>query len=156
MKQFEGVLKAKGLRFALVAGRFNKMITEKLIDGAKDCLIRHGTSEDDIQLYMVPGSFEIPQVCAILSTRDDIDAIIAIGAMIRGDTPHFELLAGEVTRSLSEISVSSKIPLIFGMVTADSIDQAVERAGTKAGNRGWDAALAAIEMVNLNENLRKR
>jgi 6,7-dimethyl-8-ribityllumazine synthase len=155
MKQFEGVLKAKGLRFALVAGRFNKMITEKLVDGAKDCLIRHGAVEDDIYLYMVPGSFEIPQVCAALSSRDDVDAIIAIGALIRGDTPHFELLASEVTRSLSEISMNSKIPLIFGMVTADSIDQAVERAGTKAGNKGWDAALAAIEMVNLHQNLRK-
>lgn len=155
MKKYEGVLKAKGLRFALVAGRFNKMITEKLIDGAKDCLIRHGAEEEDIYLYLVPGSFEVPQTCSALATRDDLDAIIAIGALIRGDTPHFDLLATEVTRSLSEISMRSKVPLIFGIITADSIDQAVERAGTKAGNKGWDAALAAIEMVNLHSDLRK-
>jgi 6,7-dimethyl-8-ribityllumazine synthase len=149
MKKIEGILSAKGIRFALVAGRFNKMITEKLIEGAKDCLVRHGAGEDDVTTYLVPGSFEIPQMCAKLSARSDIDTVIALGALIRGDTPHFDLLAGEVTRSLSKISVSSKIPVIFGILTTDTIDQAIERAGTKAGNKGWDAALAAIEMVNL-------
>jgi 6,7-dimethyl-8-ribityllumazine synthase len=156
MKRIEGTLKAEGIKFALVAGRFNKLITDKLIEGAKDCLIRHGALEDHISLYLVPGSFEIPQMCATLTARSDIDAIVAVGSLIRGDTSHFDVLASEVTRSLSEISVKSKIPLIFGILMTDTIEQAVERAGTKAGNKGWDAALAAIEMVNIYRDFGKK
>ncbi len=156
MKRIEGMLRAEGIKFALVAGRFNKLITDKLIEGAKDCLIRHGAIEDNIDLYLVPGSFEIPQICAALTSRSDVDAIVAVGALIRGDTSHFDVLASEVTRSLSEISVKSKIPLIFGILMTDTIEQAVERAGTKAGNKGWDAALAAIEMVNIYREFEKK
>jgi 6,7-dimethyl-8-ribityllumazine synthase len=156
MKRVEGILNAKGMRFALVVGRFNKLITDKLVEGAKDCLVRHGADEKDISLYMVPGSFEIPQVCARLSSRGNIDAVVAVGALIRGDTPHFDILASEVARTMSEISMTSKMPVIFGILTADTIEQAIERAGTKAGNKGWDAALAAIEMVDLYKKFGKK
>jgi len=156
MKRIEGVLSAEGIKFALVAGRFNKLITDRLVEGAKDCLIRHGAREDDIILYLVPGSFEIPQMCATLTSRAEVDVIIAVGALIRGDTPHFDVLASEVTRSLSEISLKTNIPLIFGLLTTDTIEQAFERAGTKAGNKGWNAALAAIEMVNVYRNFEKK
>jgi 6,7-dimethyl-8-ribityllumazine synthase len=156
MKKIEGVLNSAGFKFSLVAGRFNRFITDNLIEGARDCLVRHGASEDDISLYMTPGSFEIPQVCAALSESAGTDAVVALGALIRGDTIHFDLLANQVARALSEISVHSRIPIVFGILTADTIEQAVERAGIKAGNKGWDAALAAIEMVNLNKELGRR
>jgi 6,7-dimethyl-8-ribityllumazine synthase len=149
MKRIEGVLNAEGVRFAIVAGRFNRLVTDKLVDGAKDCLVRHGAREEDISLFLVPGSFEIPAMCAKLVDRGDVDAVVALGALIRGDTIHFDLLANQVTRALSEIALRSPVPVIFGILTTETIEQAVERAGTKSGNKGWDAALAAIEMVNL-------
>jgi len=149
MKRIEGALNAEGARFALVAGRFNRLVTDKLVDGAKDCLLRHGAREEDLTLFLVPGSFEIPAVCAKLADREDVDAIVALGALIRGDTIHFDLLANQVTRALSDLAQRATVPVIFGILTTETIEQAVERAGTKAGNKGWDAALAAIEMVNL-------
>ncbi|OGF97899.1 MAG: 6,7-dimethyl-8-ribityllumazine synthase [Candidatus Glassbacteria bacterium RBG_16_58_8] len=156
MKRIEGILNAEGLKFALVAGRFNKPTTDKLVEGAKDCLIRHGAREDDISLYLVPGSFEIPPMTARVAARPGFDAVIALGTLIRGDTPHFDLLAGEVTRSLADISLAAKIPIIFGILTTDTIEQAMERAGTKSGNKGWDAALAAIEMIDLYGKIGKK
>ncbi len=153
MKKIEGTLNAEGIKFAIVAGRFNSLITDKLVEGARDCLIRHGASEEDITLHKVPGSFEIPGLCSRLAASPGVDVVVALGALIRGDTPHFDLLADGVTKSLSEISVRADIPVIFGILTTDTIEQAIERAGTKSGNKGWDAALAAIEMVNLYRSL---
>ena len=152
-KIYEGVLQGKGLRVAIVASRFNEFIGGKLVAGAKDCLIRHGVAGADIDLAWVPGSFEIPLAAQRLASTKRYSAIICVGAVIRGNTPHFDYVAAEVTKGVAQVQLDSGIPVVFGVLTTDTIEQAVERAGTKAGNRGWDAALAAVEMTNLLKSL---
>ncbi|MFQ6103191.1 MAG: 6,7-dimethyl-8-ribityllumazine synthase [Candidatus Glassbacteria bacterium] len=149
----EGKLRAKGLRFALVVSRFNELIGKRLIEGAADCLVRHEVSPDDIEVIMVPGVMEIPPVCKRVSQKGKYSAIIALGTVIRGDTPHFEFVARGVTSALARLNIETKVPVIFGILTADNLDQALERSGGKLGNRGWHAALAAIEMTNLYSTL---
>jgi len=149
MKSYEGELKAEGFRFGLIASRFNHLLVDRLVEGALDCLIRHGGREEDIVLVRVPGSWEIPVVAKKLLAREDIDAVIALGVLIRGSTPHFEYIASEVSKGLAAASLEYGKPVSFGLITADTLEQAVERAGTKMGNKGWESALSAIEMVNL-------
>jgi 6,7-dimethyl-8-ribityllumazine synthase len=149
IKKIEGVFNAKNKNFVLVVSRFNEFISSKLVDGAIDCLIRHDTDEKNISIVWVPGAFEIPMTAAKLAKSDKYHAIICLGAIIRGDTPHFDFVASEAAKGIAQVSISTGKPVIFGIITADSIEQAIERAGTKAGNRGWDAALSAIEMSNL-------
>lgn len=154
MKVVEGNFEAKGLKFAVVVSRFNELITRKLIEGAADGLKRHGCIDDDISVYHVPGAFEIPSVAKKLAQSRAFDAIICLGAVIRGATPHFDYVASEVSKGIAAVSLETGIPVIFGVVTADSIEQALERAGTKLGNRGFDAAMSAIEMANLYRNIK--
>jgi len=149
IKKLEGKLTAKDKKFAIIAGRFNEFISSKLVEGAIDCLTRHHCSEDDITVAWTPGSFEIPLVAKKLAEKNTYDAVICLGAVIRGATPHFDYVAAEVSKGIAQVSLSSGTPVIFGFITSDSIEQAIERAGTKSGNKGWDAALSAIEMVNL-------
>jgi len=149
IKKIEGMLDAKNKKYALLVSRFNEFISNKLVEGAIDCLIRHGADEKNISIVWVPGAFEIPMTAAKLVKSDKNDAVICLGAVIRGDTPHFDLVANEVAKGIAQVSISTAKPVIFGIITADSIEQAIERAGTKAGNKGWDAALSAIEMTNL-------
>ncbi len=143
----------KGARFALVAGRFNEFITGKLVDGAKDALLRHGADEKNVTLAWVPGSFEMPLVAKRLAESGKYDAVVCLGAVIRGATSHFEYIAAECAKGVAQASLSSGRPVIFGVITADTIEQAVERAGTKSGNKGFAAACAAIEMANLLEQI---
>jgi 6,7-dimethyl-8-ribityllumazine synthase len=150
---YEGVLNGEGLKFAIVAGRFNEFIGTKLVAGAKDCLVRHGVSDSDIDLAWVPGSFEIPLAAQRMARSERYSAIICVGAVIRGSTPHFEHVAAEVTKGIAQVQLETGVPVMFGVLTTDTIEQAVERAGTKAGNRGWDAAMGALEMVNLLKEL---
>jgi len=145
----EGVLNGSGKRFGIVASRFNDMITRKLIEGAMDCLLRHGVDQDAITIVWVPGSFEIPLAAQKMAASQKYDAIICLGAVIRGGTPHFDYVAAEVTKGIATVSLKQNLPVIMGVLTTDTIDQAIERAGTKAGNKGWDAALGAIEMTDL-------
>jgi 6,7-dimethyl-8-ribityllumazine synthase len=145
----EGILDGSGKRFAIVASRFNELITRKLVEGAVDCLIRHKVDHDAITIVWVPGSFEIPVAAQKLARSKKFDAVICVGAVIRGGTPHFDYVAAEVSKGVAHVGLQESIPVIFGVLTTDSIEQAVERAGTKAGNKGWDAALSAIEMVDL-------
>jgi len=152
-RTYEGVLQGKGLRFAIVASRFNEFIGGKLVAGAKDCLVRHGVSDGDIDLAWVPGSFEIPLAAQRLAASDRYSGVICVGAVIRGNTPHFDYVAAEVTKGIAQVQLDTGVPVVFGVLTTDTIEQAVERAGTKAGNRGWDAALAAVEMANLLKEL---
>jgi 6,7-dimethyl-8-ribityllumazine synthase len=149
----EGPLDAKGLKVALIASRFNEFVTAKLVEGALDGLVRHGADPKNLTLVKVPGSFELPQVAAKLAAQGNYDAIVALGCLIRGETPHFELIAAEAAKGLAQAAVSSGVPVIFGVLTCDTIEQAIDRAGGKAGNKGWDAALAAIEMVSLFRRL---
>lgn len=146
---FEGVLLGQGLKFALVASRFNEFITQKLLTGAQDALRRHGVSDDDVAIAWAPGAFEMPLVAKKLVETKRFDAVICLGAVIRGDTPHFEYIAAEVTKGIAKVGLDSSKPVIFGVITTDTLEQAIERAGTKAGNRGFDAAVKAIEMANL-------
>ncbi|MBI4816252.1 MAG: 6,7-dimethyl-8-ribityllumazine synthase [Deltaproteobacteria bacterium] len=146
----EGRLVAEGFRFALVVSRFNGLITERLVEGALDCLVRHGMREDDVELVRVPGTWEMPVAVRWVLERGGVDAVIAIGCVIRGGTPHFEYVAGEVTKGLARLQLDYGVPVTLGVLTTDTIDQAVERAGTKHGNKGFEAALAAIEMVGLS------
>lgn len=148
-KTIQGDLTAKGLKFAIVASRFNDFITAKLLDGAIDGLMRHGAPESDIEIVKVPGSFEIPLVARMLAQSKKYNAIICLGAVIRGATPHFEYVSAEVSKGVAAVSMETGLPVIFGVLTTDTIEQAIERAGTKSGNKGWDAALSAIEMANL-------
>jgi 6,7-dimethyl-8-ribityllumazine synthase len=148
-KIIEGALNAKGMRFSIVVSRFNDFINGKLLDGALDALSRHGADDDNIAIVRVPGSFEIPLVAQKLANSGNFDAIICLGAVIRGATPHFEYISAEVTKGIAKVTLDSGIPVSFGILTTDNIEQAIERAGTKSGNKGWDAALAAVEMVNL-------
>lgn len=147
----EAGLTAEGKSFALVAGRFNDFITDRLVAGALDALVRNGAAEEAISIVKVPGAFEIPLVARQLASKGDYDAIICLGAVIRGSTPHFDYISAEVTKGVAQVSLEFSRPVIFGVITTDTIEQAIERAGTKAGNKGWDAAMAAIEMANLIE-----
>ncbi len=149
MKTLEGKLSAKGKKFALVVSRFNEFISQKLLSGAVDCLTRHHCANEDITVAWVPGSFEIPLVAKKLAQTGQYDAVVCLGAVIRGDTPHFDYVAAEVSKGVAQAALQTDVPVIFGVITSDTIEQAIERAGTKAGNKGWDAALAAIEMADL-------
>jgi len=148
-KQVAGQLVSKGKRYALVVSRFNEFITSKLLGGAIDCLTRHGVTDEEIEVIWVPGSFETPAVCKRLAESGRCDAVIALGAVIRGSTPHFEYIASEVAKGVAQVGLASTVPVVFGVLTTDTIEQAVERAGTKAGNKGADAAATAIELVDL-------
>jgi 6,7-dimethyl-8-ribityllumazine synthase len=149
MKIIEGELQAKGLKFGIVISRFNDFITSKLLEGAKDALLRHGAKEDDIDVVKVPGSFEIPVVAKKMALKQMYNAIICLGTVIRGATPHFEYISAEVSKGIASASMETGVPIAFGVITCDTIEQAVERAGTKSGNKGWDAAITAIEMAQL-------
>lgn len=148
-KTFEGSLSAKGLKFAVIVGRFNDFISERLLEGALDTLLRSGASSDDIEIVKVPGTFEMPVAAKTLAKRGGSDAIICVGCVIRGETPHFDYVAGMAARGVSKVSLDFECPVAFGVITADSLEQAIERAGAKSGNKGRDAALTAIEMANL-------
>ena len=152
---FEGNLSAKGLKAAIVVSRFNDFIGERLLDGAMDTLLRSGMDEKDIDVFKVPGTFEMPLVVKTLAQKKSHDAIICVGAIIRGSTPHFDFVAGEAAKGIAKASVESGVPIAFGVITADTIEQAIERAGTKSGNKGRDAALTAIEMANLLKSMKK-
>ena len=145
----EGKLSAEGKKIAIVVSRFNSFITEKLLEGATDCLLRHGGADEDITLARVPGSWEIPLVAKRAAESGRYDAVICLGAVIRGDTPHFDYVAAEVSKGIATVSLESGVPVSFGVLTTDTVDQAIDRAGTKAGNKGFDAAQGALEMVNL-------
>ncbi len=153
MKIIEGELQAKGLKFGIVVSRFNDFITNKLLDGAADALLRHGAKEDDIDIIKVPGSFEIPVVARRLALKGTYNALICLGTIIRGATPHFEYIAAEVSKGIASASMETGLPIAFGIITSDTIEQAIERAGTKSGNKGWDAAITAIEMSQLLKKL---
>ncbi len=153
MKKYEGELQAKGLKFAVIVSRFNEFITNKLLDGAVDALLRHGASEENIDVIKVPGSFEIPLVAKKIAKKKSYDAIVCLGTIIRGATPHFEYIASEAAKGIALVSLEAEIPVAFGVITADTIEQAIERAGTKSGNKGWDAALVAVEMAQLLKKL---
>jgi 6,7-dimethyl-8-ribityllumazine synthase len=149
MNTFEGKLLAEGLRFGLVASRFNEMIVRRLVAGAVDALTRHGASAEMIDMAWVPGAFELPLAAQKMAESGRYDAVICLGAVIRGATPHFEYVAAEASKGIAKVGLDAKLPVIYGVLTADTIEQAIERAGTKAGNRGVDAAMSAIEMANL-------
>jgi len=149
MKAYEGNLIAKGLKFSIVVGRFNEFIGSKLLSGAIDTFKRHGVSENDIEVVWVPGAFEMPLVAKKLAKSKKYDGVICVGAVIRGATPHFDYVSSEVTKGIASVSLETELPVVFGVLTTDTIEQAIERAGTKAGNKGSDAALTAIEMANL-------
>ncbi|ABB24831.1 6,7-dimethyl-8-ribityllumazine synthase [Pelodictyon luteolum] len=153
IKQIEGALSAKDARFALVISRFNDFIGQKLMEGAIDCIRRHGGSEDNITIYRCPGAFELPMVAKKAALTGKYDALITLGAIIRGSTPHFDVVAAEATKGIAQASLETGVPIAFGVLTTENIEQAIERAGTKAGNKGFDAALTAIEMVNLYRNM---
>ncbi len=153
IKTIEGKLNGKGKKIGIVASRFNDFINEKLIGGARDCLARHGVNDGDITLVRVPGAFEIPFAAKKLAGNSELDAVICVGTIIRGDTNHYELLSAEVTKGISQIALDASIPVVYGIVTAETLEQAIERAGAKAGNRGWDAAMSALEMIDLNSQL---
>ena len=152
-KTIQGDLSAKGTRVGIVAARFNDFITARLVDGAMDGLLRHGVAENDIELARVPGAYEIPLVAQRMARSKKYDVVICLGAVIRGATPHFEYVSGEVSKGVAAVSLETGVPVIFGVLTTDTIEQAIERAGTKSGNKGWDAAVSAIEMANLMKQL---
>ena len=149
MKTYEGQLISEGLNFGIVVGRFNEFIGSKLLAGAIDGLKRHGVDEDSIEIAWVPGAFEIPLIAKKMAKSKKYDAVLCLGAVIRGATPHFEYVSGEVTKGIASASLETEIPIIFGVLTTDTIEQAIERAGTKAGNKGFEASVTAIEMANL-------
>ncbi|MDP6779897.1 MAG: 6,7-dimethyl-8-ribityllumazine synthase [Candidatus Latescibacteria bacterium] len=151
-KVYEGKLSAEGKRFGVVVSRFNAFIGKELLDGAQDCLQRHGADMESVDVVWVPGSFEIPVMARKMADSDRYDALICLGAVIRGSTPHFDYVANEVAKGVASAGVESGVPTLFGVLTTDTIEQAIERAGTKAGNKGWEAALGAIEMANLVGN----
>ena len=152
-KIIEGHLQAKGFRFAMVVSRFNDFIGERLLTGCLDALHRHGAIDEDLQIYKVPGSFELPLVANKLAQSNQFDAIICLGALIRGSTPHFDFLSAEVVKGIANSALQTGVPISFGVLTADTLEQAIERAGSKLDNKGWDAAISAIEMVSLYRNL---
>lgn len=150
---FEGMLTGKGLKFGLVVSRFNEFFSGKLLEGAKDALVRHGVSDEDIAVAWTPGSFEIPLVVQKMAETKKYDALICLGAVIRGGTPHFDYIAAEVTKGIAQVSLNTGVPVIYGVITTDTLEQAIERSGTKAGNKGFDAAVSAIEMANLCKSI---
>ena len=150
----EGRISAEGFRFAILVSRFNDFISSKLVEGAMDALKRHGGDEDQVSLIKVPGAFEIPLVAKKLVESGKFNAIICLGAVIRGSTPHFDYVAAEVSKGIAQVALESKVPVTFGVLTTDNLEQAIERAGSKSGNKGWDAAMAAMEMVNLFKQIK--
>ncbi len=155
MRVNEGSLNAEGLKFAIAVSRFNSFITERLLEGALDCLLRHGCREEDVEVFKAPGAFELPLLAQKLA-KADYDAVIVLGAVIRGETSHFDYVAAEVSKGVASVSLEAEKPVIFGVLTTDTVEQAIDRAGAKAGNKGWEAALAAIEMVNLLKGMERR
>ena len=153
MKEFSGNLTGAGKRFAIVVTRFNSLVTEQLVTGARDCLLRHGVEEDHIDLYRVPGAWELPAAVSKVVDKGGYEGVVALGCVIRGGTPHFEYVAGEATRGLGIVAREASIPVSLGVLTTDTVDQALERAGTKAGNKGWDAALSVLEMAGLFQQM---
>lgn len=149
MKTYQGKLQAKGLKIGIVISRFNQFISERLLEGALDALHKLGAEEENISIYRVPGSFEIPVIVKKLAKGKKVDGIVSLGVLIRGDTPHFDVLSAEVTKSLSQISTEEGLPVSFGILIVDTIEQGIERAGTKAGNKGWDAVISLVETLNL-------
>jgi 6,7-dimethyl-8-ribityllumazine synthase len=152
-KIIQGDLSGKGLKFGIVAARFNDFITSRLLDGALDALQRHGVADGDIDVIKVPGAYEIPLTAKMLAQSKKYHAVVCLGAVIRGATPHFEYVSAEVSKGVAAVSMESGLPVIFGVLTTDTIEQAIERAGTKSGNKGWDAALSAIEMANVMKQM---
>jgi len=148
-KSYEGKLVGTGLKFGIIVGRFNEFISSRLLSGAVDALQRHGVNEEDIEVAWVPGAFEVPLVAKRMANTNKYDAIICLGAVIRGATPHFDYVCAEASKGISKVSLDSGLPVMFGIITTDTIEQAIERAGTKAGNKGWEAAVGALEMANL-------
>jgi 6,7-dimethyl-8-ribityllumazine synthase len=152
-RTLEGKISAEGYRFGLIVSRFNDFISSKLVEGAVDALKRHGATEEQLLLVKVPGAFEIPLAAKKLAESGKVDAVICLGAVIRGSTPHFDYVAAEVSKGIAVVALDTKVPVAFGVLTTDNLEQAIERAGTKSGNKGWDAAVAAMEMVNLLRQL---
>jgi 6,7-dimethyl-8-ribityllumazine synthase len=152
-KVYQGALLAQGLKFALVVSRFNEFISSRLLDGAQDALLRHGAKEEDIEMAWTPGSFEIPLIAQKMAESKKYDAVICLGAIIRGGTPHFDYVAAEASKGIAKVSLDTGVPVIFGIITADTLEQAIERAGVKEGNMGAKAAVSAIEMANLMKSL---
>ncbi|EPZ50328.1 6,7-dimethyl-8-ribityllumazine synthase [Bacteriovorax sp. BAL6_X] len=152
-RNLEGNLNASGKKFAVVAGRFNELITSKLLGGAVDCIKRHDGNVDEMDIAWVPGAFEIPLIAQRLAASKKYDAVITLGAVIRGSTPHFDFVSNEVAKGISKVSLETGVPVTFGVLTVDTIEQAIERAGTKAGNKGWEAAMSAIEMATLLKSI---
>ena len=155
MNVFEGKVVSEGMKVVIVAARFNEFIVSKLVAGAQDALVRHDVKEEDIDLAWVPGAFEIPLIASKMAKSGKYDAVIALGAVIRGSTTHYDYVCSEVSKGIANVSLNSDIPVMFGVITTENIEQAIERAGTKAGNKGYDCALGAIEMVNLIRNIEK-
>lgn len=154
-KVYEGNLVGTGLKIGIVVARFNSFISEKLLAGAKDALHRHGVATEDIEIAWVPGAFEIPLIADQMAAKGDLDAVITLGTVIRGATPHFDYVCAEAAKGVASVSLKHGLPVLFGVLTVDTIEQAIERAGTKAGNKGWEAAVSAIEMANLQRALKK-
>ncbi len=152
-KHFEGVLLGKGLKFGLVVSRFNDFITKKLLEGAQDALLRHGVNQEDVDIAWVPGSFEVPLIAKKLVQTKRYDAVICLSAVVRGGTPHWEYVAAEISKGIAKVSLETGLPVIYGVITADTLEQAIERAGSKMGNRGFNAAVEAIEMANLVKSI---
>jgi len=155
MEQFEGRLDATGIKIGIVISRYNEFITSKLLDGAIDCLKRHNCEEKNIDIVWVPGAFEIPMAANIMAESDKYDSIVCLGAVMKGDTSHNTYIANEVSKGIAQINLKFNLPVIFGVITPDTLEQAIERAGTKLGNKGWQSALSAIEMVNLYKDIKK-
>lgn len=155
MKVFEGKLTGEGLKIGIVASRFNEFITSRLVSGARDCLVRHGVNDDDIALAWVPGAFELPIMAKKMAMNMGFDAVICLGAVIRGATSHYDMVCNECAKGIAQAGFTTGIPVLFGVVTTDTIEQAIERAGTKAGNKGYDAAMSAIEMANAFKDLQR-
>ena len=152
-KNFEGMLLGEGLKFGIVVSRFNEFFGKKLLEGAQDALLRHGVNADDIDIAWVPGAFETPQIAMKLAQTKKYDSIICLGAVIRGGTPHFDYIAAEVTKGIAKVGLDTGLPVIYGIITTDTLEQAIERSGTKAGNKGFEAAMSAIEMANLAKSI---
>ena len=153
-KIIEGRLDAKGMKVALVVSRFNEFLVGKLVDGARDCLLRHGVSEGELSEIRVPGGFELPYVAKLAAESGHYDAVVCLGAVIRGGTPHFEYIAAETAKGIAQVGMQSGVPTIFGVLTTDTLEQAIERSGSKSGNKGWEAAMTAIEMIDLARQLK--
>ncbi len=153
MKVIEGIYNGEGLKIGIIASRFNEFITSKLVSGAQDCLTRHGVADGDISVAWVPGAFEIPVIAKKMASSGKYDAVICVGAVIRGATSHYDYVCAEVSKGIAAVSLETGLPVLFGILTTDTIEQAIERAGTKAGNKGTDCAMSALEMVNLMKNI---